>query len=119
MVVHRSHPEKDVAAHSPVEVGDHSLVEAAGRILAEAADHSLAGDVVAHNLAAVVAGHIPVVAAVAGGIAAGHSHQKLRTAQAEELHTVLVADRRSHLLVVSILSRPGCHMTSQLRLRAS
>lgn len=110
-VVHHSRLAEDgskLAARSPVEAGDHSLVEVADRILAEAADHSLAVDAVVHNLAAV-----------AGGIAVGHSHQEHHTAQVVELHTVLVAVLRSHFLVGATLFRPGCHTTSQLRPRAS
>lgn len=107
-----------LAARSPVEAVDHSLVEVAGHILAEAADRSLVGDAVVHTFVAVVAGHIHAVA-VAGGIDVDHSPQNHRTDQALEFHTVLVEVLRSYLLESVLLSRPGCHMTSQLRPRAS
>lgn len=100
-----------VAARTPVEAGNHNLVEVAVRILAEDAVHSLAEDTVVHSLAAVVADHIPAVAAAVAGTVADHSPQ--------ERHTVRVAVLRSHLPADAILSRPGCHMTSQLRPRAS
>lgn len=118
VVVHRSRLAEyglKLAARSPVEAGIHKPVEVVDHILAEAADHNLAGDV--HNLAAEVG--IPAVAGVAGGTVVDHSPQKHHTAQVAELHTVLGAVLRSHLLDCAILTRPECRTKNQLRLGAS
>lgn len=105
----------EVAAHNPVEAGNHNLVEVAVRILAGAADHSLAEDTVVHSLAAVVADHIPAVAAVVGGTAVDHSPQKRHTVRVVELRTGLVEVR----LGVENLFHPLCHTMNRLHPAAS